>query len=374
MPDQLPTVGYGLIGAGAFGQFCIEQYRQLEGLVPVALADKHGHIAEQAASRFDMDICDSVEAMLGRDDIQLIHIATPPNTHADLAMRALEAGKHVLCEKPLAISADDAEQLVATAGVRERALAANLIMRYNPLCEAVKTIVDEGLLGQPLHGFFENYAKDEPLGPDHWFWNPAVSGGIFIEHGVHFFDLFEWWLGKGQVVAAQQSHRADSPIVDQVHATVRYGREVLVNFYHGFTQPTRLDRQQMRILFEHGSVTLTEWVPTHIAIEVFTEQAAAERIAALLPDPHTHPIAHYTDGDRVGISRHKPYSVDGFWHIASHAGMDKPALYGHVLRALMQDQLQAIADINHSRRITEANGLRSVQTAARATELAAASD
>ena len=242
-------------------------------------------------------------------------------------------------------------------------------MRYNPLCEAVHAITAQRLLGEPLHGFFENYAKDEPLGPDHWFWDPAVSGGIFIEHGVHFFDLFAWWLGDGKVVSAQQCRRGDGPIVDQVNATVRYPGEVLVNFYHGFTQPARLDRQQFRLLFEHGSITMTEWVPTHIAIEAFCDQQTVERIAALLPHAKAQPVAQYTGDDRTGMSRHKPYTVDGYWHIASHAGMDKPALYGHVLRELMADQLRAIADRQHTPRVNEANGLRSVQIAQQANEL-----
>ena len=115
MPDPSSTVGYGLIGAGAFGRFCIEHYQQLDGISPIALTDNHKHVADEAAARFGMQACESVEALLERDDVHLIHIATPPNTHADLAARALRAGKHVLCEKPLAISADDAAVLVALA-------------------------------------------------------------------------------------------------------------------------------------------------------------------------------------------------------------------------------------------------------------------
>ncbi len=373
MPERHDTLGYGLIGAGAFGQFCIEQYRQLDSIKPIALVDRDRQTAEQAAARFGMRACGSVDELLARDDVGLVHIATPPNTHADLADRALRAGKHVLCEKPLTMNVNEARRLVALAEQQGKVLAANLIMRYNPLCEAVKRITEAQLLGQPLHGYFENYAKDEPLGPDHWFWQRDVSGGIFVEHGVHFFDLFEWWLGEGQVVAAQHCRRAGGPIVDQVNATVRYGDGALVNFYHGFTQPTRLDRQQMRLLFEHGSVTLDEWVPTSITVEVFAEQAQLDRITSLLPLPEVQPIASYASDERKGNSRHKPYTVDGYWRVTSQAGMNKPALYGHVLRELMADQLEAIADPTHLRRVTEVNGLRSVQTAVHATALADAS-
>ena len=83
------------------------------------------------------------------------------------------------------------------------------MQRYNPLYHAVKALIDSALLGEFLHGYFENYAADEFLTPDHWFWDPAKSGGIFIEHGVHFFDLFEGWLGGGRVVAGHRTLRPE---------------------------------------------------------------------------------------------------------------------------------------------------------------------
>ena len=125
---------------------------------------------------------------------------------------------------------------------------ANLMQRYNPLFEAVRRLIEAGTLGACLHGWFENYASDEGLSAEHWSWDRAKSGGIFIEHGVHFFDLFEGWLGGGEVVAAQSVRRPGSGIEEQVQCTVRYAGGVLVNFYHGFTQPGNgSDRQEFRL-------------------------------------------------------------------------------------------------------------------------------
>jgi predicted dehydrogenase len=91
-------------------------------------------------------------------------------------------------------------------------------MRYDPLNQAIARILEAGSLGAPLHAFFENYASDTPLGPGHWFWKPEISGGIFIEHGVHFFDLFRMWFGSGEVVggaavgAAERRHHRPGPL------------------------------------------------------------------------------------------------------------------------------------------------------------------
>ena len=193
-----------------------------------------------------------------RDDIDLVYIATPPFLHHSQAMAALRAGKHVICEKPLAMTVSQADEMIAEAHRHDRLLVANLMQRYNPVSEAVGRLIKEKVLGEFLHGLFENYASDENLGPEHWFWDRSKSGGIFVEHGVHFFDLFAGWFGPGRVVAAQRGLRpgASPPIEEHVACTVRYGPSAIVNFYHGFHQTGRMDRQELRLVFERGDVTL----------------------------------------------------------------------------------------------------------------------
>ena len=77
------------------------------------------------------------------------------------------------------------------------------MQRYNPVYDAVAPADRIEGPGRGPARHFENYASDENLPPEHWFWDRSKSGGIFIEHGVHFFDLFAGWLGPGTVAAAQ---------------------------------------------------------------------------------------------------------------------------------------------------------------------------
>jgi predicted dehydrogenase len=363
-------VGYGLIGCGGFGRFCLEQYGSMHSLERRAVADIDAARAEAAASKFGLDAC-SVDELLERPDIDLVHVATPPFTHVEIAERALAAGKHVLCEKPLATELGAAKRLVKLARERELILAVNLIMRYNPLCEAVKRIIEGGLLGAPLHGYFENYAKDEQLPPGHWFWDAQKSGGIFVEHGVHFFDLFAWWLGAGRLVAAQEFERPGSDFVDQVNCTAVYG-DVPINFYHGFTQSSRMDRQELRLLFERGSITLDEWVPTRARIDALLNERTLKKLRALGAGPEPQELELYAGDDRKCRGRNQQIEVDGRYLVTLESGTDKLSLYGHVLRALMADQLAALNNPSHTRRIDENNGLTSLKMAAAATRLAGA--
>ena len=175
------------------------------------------------------------------------------------------------------------------------------MQRYNPIYDAVKRLIESQILGDLLHGYFENYASDENLPPEHWFWDRSKSGGIFIEHGVHFFDLFAGWLGQGSVVAAQRGIRPGSspPIEEHVHCTVRYGPTILVNFYHGFHQTGRMDRQELRLVFEWGDVTLFDWVPTRVRIHAIVDEAQTRRLCDLFPGSRLDVSASYSPKDRA---------------------------------------------------------------------------
>src|SRR4029079_7305212 len=107
--------------------------------------------------RFGVGNVDDLGDLLRRDDIDLVYIATPPFLHFPQALAALEAGKHVLVEKPLALTIAQADELVAVARRRDRLLVANLMQRYNPLFDSVPRLVETRVLGDVLHGSFENY-------------------------------------------------------------------------------------------------------------------------------------------------------------------------------------------------------------------------
>jgi len=208
------------------------------------------------------------------------------------------------------------------------------------------------------------------LPPGHWFWDAKKSGGIFVEHGVHFFDLFAWWLGVGKVAAAQEVERPGSGFVDQVNCTALYGN-VPVNFYHGFTQSSRMDRQEMRLLCERGSITLDEWVPVRARIDALLDDGDLKRLRALGAASGPEVLEVYAGEDRRCTGRNQQIEVDGRYLVTLESGTDKLSLYGHVLRALMADQLAAVDNPGHTRRVDENNGLTSLEMATEAARMAA---
>jgi len=367
------TLRIGAIGAGGFGMFALQQFLQLPAVQLVAIAGTSSEAALAMARRFGVDDVVGTDLLLANPDIDLVYIATPPFLHFSQSRDALLAGKHVICEKPLAMTVAEADELLALARERNLLCIANLMQRYNPIYESTRRLVESKVLGECLHGSFENYASDEGLSPDHWFWDREKSGGIFVEHGVHFFDLFEGWLGAGEVVAAQRVLRPGYGIEEQVQCAVRYESGPLVNFYHGFTQPSRLDRQEFRLLFEHGEVMLEEWVPIRARIRAAVNEEQTRALMDLFPGSRLDVLATYGGESRSARGRFK--ELDLFQRVEIHHafGDDKQRRYCELLRDLFIDQIAWLRDRSHVRKITEQNGRDSLAMAEAASNLAAAS-
>lgn len=362
----------GAIGAGGFGLFALQQFLQISNVRLAGIAGTQREAALAVSRRFGVPDLIEVESLLANPEIDLIYIATPPFLHYSQALAALQAGKHVICEKPLALTVAQADELVALAQARGLLCIANQMQRYNPLFESVRRLVASRLLGECLHGWFENYASDEGLRPEHWFWDRALSGGIFIEHGVHFFDLFEGWLGAGQVVAAQRGLRPGSGVEEQVQCTVRYGNGALVNFHHGFTQMSRLDRQEFRLLFEQGDITLEEWVPVRARLRGAVNEEQTRGLLELFPGARLD-VLRTRGSDRAARARFKDLDISQEIELTYGLGDEKMRRYCELLRSLFGDQMRWLRDRTHVRLVTERHGRDSLAMAVAATDMAESS-
>lgn len=362
------VLNIGILGAGGFATFAAKAFLKVPGVRIAAVVDVDAVQAEHLAVEVHAHSYPDYTQMLEDDAVDLIYIATPPYLHAQQSMQALEAGKHVICEKPAALHTTDAEALAAFARSKGLLYVVNLMQRYNPLYAAVKTIIDEKWLGDVVHGFFENYASDEKLVPGHWFWDRAKSGGIFIEHAVHFFDMFSGWLGPGQLIHALEIPRPveDAVVFDRVQAVVRY-QDSPVNFYHGFNQPKVLDRQEMRLQFDRGDITLYEWVPVKIRMHGLFTKEQFEKIHQLFPAAH---IDIHSTGSEFVRGKFKDIRYDALMTITAGDIADKMDRYEQLLISMLTDQWTWIKNPHHRRKIDDTNAVESLRIAEEAAKMA----
>ncbi|HVE61097.1 MAG TPA: Gfo/Idh/MocA family oxidoreductase, partial [Chitinophagaceae bacterium] len=281
------------------------------------------------------------------------------------------AGKHVLCEKPAALKTSEAEELSSLAKSLNLLYVVNLMQRYNPLFSVVKTVIDEKMLGNFLHGFFENYASDGTLDASHWLWDEAISGGLFIEHGVHFFDMFEGWFGEGKILSAVQLQRpgVETVIKDRVHATALYNGGI-VSFYHAFDQPAILEKQELRLQFEKGEINLFEWIPVKMRLSGLLQKHHLKRLEELLGKLSVVHRDEPSIEDKKVKGRFKEIVFNDHVTIEFGKASDKQDRYRKMVTAIMQDQWNWINNRNHKRIIDDTNAIESLRMAEQATQMA----
>jgi len=291
----------GLAGAGAFGRFVLTALAplpdvELAGVSARSDVSRAAALAAWRRAREEAGLApgapDATSDLLEqarRADVDVVLVATPPDLQPQVAQAAVEAGKALFLEKPGALSAERLQALAALA--RERGVAAgmNFVMRANPIINCVRRWYQAGLLGLPERWHVENWAGGE-LPTDHWFWDPGRSGGVLIEHGVHFFDEAAWVLGARPLRAwgAGWPHPRRTGLPARAMAVVEYegtaaGRpwHLVASFYHGFVRSA--DEHQVRELgFTAGWLRIDDWIPRRLTGELrLTPEAvrALEEIA-----------------------------------------------------------------------------------------------
>jgi len=159
-----------------------------------------------------------------------------------------------------------------------------------------------------------------------------------------------------------------------VNCTVQYAQGGTVNFYHGFTQPGRLDRQEFRLLFERGDVRLEEWVLVRAYIHALVDEKDTRVLMDLFEGATLDTTRVYGGKERAVRARHKELDVYQTVRLRYGLGEDKMSRYGELLRDMMRDQVRWIFDATHRRKLTEENGRESLAMAVEATRLADAAE
>lgn len=354
----------GMIGPRGFGAFCTDVYHESQVGRVVAYAGRNADAMQALARQHGVPrTYTDWRQMLTDPDVELVHIVTPPDLHAEMAIAALNAGKHVFVEKPLATRAEDAQAILQAAARARRVAGINYVMRYNALYQCVGKIARAGWLGRLTHVGFENYASDEGLADDHWFWDRAQSGGIFVEHGVHFFDIIGHIAdAPARRVLGQTWTRTDGTgKEDRVQAVVSYENGVEASFYHAFNRPGALEKQTAHFAFEQGHITLNGWIPNSLHLNAVVAEDALAGLKAVLDvivvDDEDFPPSgrDIKGGGKLFRVRHRV-------HAQETLAAPTP-VYRAAVQAALADLAQAIRIPAHHPLVTAGDGASSLRVA-----------
>lgn len=193
-PEQLDSDGVrvGLVGSGRIGRVHADAYRGVNGGRLVACQDAAPEVGRQFAFDFDLEFTDDYQGLLARDDIDAVLIATPNWLHAEMAVAALEADKHVFCQKPIALTLADADTVLAAASASNRILQFGFMLRFTPPLPELKRMIAAGAIGEPIASRAAIFGW-EPNAD--WFYDKATGGGVILDTLIHFADLVQWLIG-----------------------------------------------------------------------------------------------------------------------------------------------------------------------------------
>ncbi len=229
----------GIVGAGLIGRKRAEAIASLSANLKVDLvSDIDGEKAAALGLSCNAASCVDWRDLTRRDDIDGVIVATPNKFTREIALSALEHGKHVLCEKPLGRNAGEAEAIWSKAKERGLILMTGFNHRFHSAIHAAKKVADEGGIGKIYimravygHGGRPGYEKEWRASRD------ICGGGELLDQGVHVIDLFRWFMGEfDEVFGNVETFYWDMEVEDNAFAMFRTGRGQVATMHTSWTQ------------------------------------------------------------------------------------------------------------------------------------------
>jgi len=225
--STLATVRFGLIGYGLWGRHVATAIAAAPGATLAAIACASETTAVAAARDFaGVPVDVGYRALLARPDVDAVAVVTPNYLHADIGVAALEAGKDVFMEKPMATTLDGCDRLLAAARTSGRVLTIGHQLRLSAQYGRVKALIDAGEIGAPVYASFTLFRFPFRPGSQGWRYDPARIGSWLLEETVHFFDFVMWYFdGVGDplsMLAMGDTELRGAGLSDNVTAILRF--------------------------------------------------------------------------------------------------------------------------------------------------------
>ena len=243
----METVNVGVIGVGAMGYNHARVYSKLENANLVAVADVVEKTVKKVAKKYKTKAYCEIEELLKDPEIEVVSVCVPTTFHHEVVMQAIEYGKHVLVEKPIAFTAEEAEEMIAAAKEKGVKLATGHVERFNPAVQKAKDLIDNDVIGDLVA------VSAKRVGP----FPPRIKDvGVAIDLAIHDLDVMNFLIDE----EVEQVYASMSSILDKCefedHA------EIMVNFEEDITGLLEVNwltpykRRQIEITGTAGIITV----------------------------------------------------------------------------------------------------------------------
>jgi predicted dehydrogenase len=260
------THGFGIIGAGTIADVHADALALLPDARLAAVTDIDAAAARAFAEAHGCAAEPSLDALLARPDVDVVCVCVPSGLHADIGVRAAKAGRHLVVEKPVDVSLDAADRLLAAAREAGVALTVMSQHRFDPGVIELKRLIDEGALGRLVLGEAHTKWHRTQAYYDRADWRGtwALDGGSLLNQGVHYVDLLRWCLGPvAEVTAVCTTQAHDVEVEDTALAVVRFASGAVGTIssttaaFPGFPQRLEVTGTEGTVIIEDGQIVRT---------------------------------------------------------------------------------------------------------------------
>jgi xylose dehydrogenase (NAD/NADP) len=275
------AVKWGLVSTAKINEKLLAGAAEADGLEVVAVASRDAARAEAYARARGIERAHgSYEALLGDPEVDAVYISLPNSLHVEWSIRALEAGKHVLCEKPLSRRPDDVERAFDAAERAERVLMEAFMYRHNPQTARLKELVDGGAIGRLR---LVRCAFSFPLADAaNVRLDPSLDGGALMDVGCYCVSGARLLAGEPEEVYGEQV-LAESGVDDLFTGTMRFPGDVLAQFDSGFVLQVR---DELEAIGEEGSLFLDDPWHSRTPVLELRGQVGVEEIVLDVADSY----------------------------------------------------------------------------------------
>jgi UDP-N-acetyl-2-amino-2-deoxyglucuronate dehydrogenase len=303
--------GFGLVGAGVISAMHADAIASLPGALLVAVTDAAPERAEALAARHECAAEADLDAVLARDDVDVVSVCVPSGLHAEVGVRAAVAGKHLIVEKPLEVSLEAADRLIGAARAAGVVMTVMSQHRFDQGLIELRRLLDDGQLGRLVLGEASTkwYRTQDYYDSAAWRGTWALDGGSLMNQGIHYLDLLLWTMGPVAEVTAMystQTHQIE--VEDAALAVLRFASGAVgtvvasTAVYPGFAQRLEISGTRGTVVVEDGEIVRREMsdgadpgLRGSLAVDGNAPAAAASNPAALGIASHAAQISDFLD-------------------------------------------------------------------------------
>ncbi len=198
----MADIRVGLIGIGGMGGCHYENYKQVKGAKLVAVADVRVDMAKEKTAGTDVKVYADYKEMLANEELDMVDICTPSFLHADMAIACLEAGYHVLCEKPMTLTEDEAQRVLEATKKTDKNFMAAHVVRFMAPYVYLRSIIQSGELGKLLRLDMKRISSIPTWSWEDWMRDEKRSGGVITDLSIHDIDYVQSVLGMPDSVSS----------------------------------------------------------------------------------------------------------------------------------------------------------------------------